>query len=307
MFGKLPKVGDFVRVGMSNEATRGFEEWLHKGVQYAHEKRGSSWKTTFLGGQSYASVFRVSLASGQTGLLAALISPSQDSVGRAFPLTTYVSLPDDMPLPLVPQVLGTFLDDAMALASRAPELAATDAGQSLHSLGVLEDVARVAPIYDNWVRSTRLSEMWRAIYGSEDSTSPAYAFYLLYELARTLRGRDASSSPLAFRVPLGRAGVTAASFWLDAVRASLQWRANTPTFFWTFNGYDGDLLVQLGRTPPSSFLELWWADPRNEAMTTVIGARPWGDSMSRIPPAVRRCLERPHAMVTELFDALWTS
>jgi type VI secretion system protein ImpM len=305
-FGKLPKVADFVRVGLQNEVSRGFEEWLHQGVQYAHDKRGNAWKSTFQSGKSYASVFRVPLASGGVGLLGALVSPSHDSVGRAFPLATYVMLPADAAPSLVPQALGTFLDQAATTVGRASELTAADLTTALQSIGTFEDLAEIAPIYEAWTQRTRLTDLWRTIFETDDPSFPAYGLYLLSELVRPLRAQALSTTPLAFRVPLGRSGMTAASFWLDVVRCALKWSSTTPTFFWTFDGYSGDLLIQLGRTPVSSFMELWWPDPRNDAMTTLIGARPWGDSLSRLPPSVARCFGRPHATVAELLRALWT-
>lgn len=322
-FGKIPKAGDFVRLGAQSEVTRGFEEWLHQGVQVAHDKRGSSWKATFLGGGTYAFVARVPLNgnANELGRMAGVVRPSHDSVGRAFPFVVYTLLPEAVAPYLLPQALGSFLDDAASAAFASENASAAEIEQRLRSIAPVADAHQILPAYDHWAHTTRLSSLWHDIYGTADSTHGAYCLYLLTEMAKPFRGQAHLTTPLALRVPLGRAGVLAAGFWIDVVRSALQWNlggsaggsttslsnatgVRTPTFFWYFDGYRGDVIIQLGRTPPSSLVELWWPDPRNEAMTDLLQAKPWGDSLARLPTHVRIVLERSHSTVAELVAAL---
>lgn len=303
-FGKLPKAGDFVRVGMQSGATRALEEWMHQGVQYAHDKRGSAWKTGFVNGSVYGFVFHVDNTEQSEGI-AGLIAPSVDSVGRAFPLALFTQIGADTPSVLRPLALGTFLDLLVPIVTDARELAAADLAQRLPTSSVLEDLNGLRQSYELWTRATRLSEVWRAIYATPDTTGPAYALYTLLEIARPSRGATPSSQVIGVRLPLGTLGVSAASFWLDVLRCAFRWTTPNPTFFWYFDGRSGDLLVQPGRTRPSTLLELWSPDARNDAMSDLLRISPWDGARSLLPARVQDVLQQRDASVGDLLSALW--
>jgi type VI secretion system protein ImpM len=303
-FGKLPKVGDFVRVGLASEVTRGFEEWLHQGVQCAHDKRGATWKQAFGKGSVYAFNMSVQLGDERTGQLSGLLKPSADSVGRAFPLAVYTSPPSGLPHVSLPDALGTFLDDVADIVSQSDALSAGDLERRLPLVHGIEDAGQIARNFESWSRTTRLSDVWRSIYDSDDLARPIYALYTLLEIERPLRGRPLRKSPAGVRFPLGRLGVTAAAFWLDVVRSVFKLKSPSLSFFWFFDGQRGDILIQLGRTPAASFAELWWPDSRNEAMSDLILLPPWDGAFDRLPPLVRETLRRPHSTVSELLAAI---
>lgn len=307
VFGKIPKVGDFVRAGRADESSRVLEEWLHSGVEVAHARR-TPWKPAFLAGKIYGCVFRVPLSGDRSGLLAGVIKPSQDSVGRAFPLVIHRSLPPECPPHLLPLVLGDFLDNAAQLAfdttllSSQAELAA----RTMQVGAPLGDINEAARQYDWWTRNTALPDLWSSIYGSASVAEPSTLLGCLSEIVAPFAGRGPSTTPLSLRVPLGHGGVAAACFWLDLVRCSMRWRAHVPTFFWFFDGRSGDLLVQLGRTPPASLLELWSPDPKSDVVCDYSHAswQPSDDTLRRVAPHLVPLLHR-HAYVAELLHAVW--
>ncbi len=303
-FGKLPKAGDFVRVGLSSETTRGFEEWLHQGVQLAHDKRGSTWKNGFLRGCVYAFSMSVQLADDRTGQLSGVLRPSSDSVGRAFPLAVYAATPSNLTNAVIPDALGSFLDDVATLVAQSEALTGVELEQKLPLVHGIDDTEQIHKNFQLWSRTTRLSDVWRLIYETDDLTRPAYALYTLLEIERPLRGRPLRKSPAGVRLPLGRLGVTAAAFWLDVIRAVFKLKSTSLTFFWFFDGQRGDILVQLGRTPASVLLELWWPDARNESLSDLILLQPWEGAGERLPPTVRETLARPQATVAELLNTL---
>lgn len=305
LFGKIPSSGDFVRLGWSNETTRALEEWLHRGVEHAHERQGNGWKRTFQSGTMYAFVMRSPAVEG--ALLGGVISPSQDSVGRAFPLAIFTALDPATPPHVHPMALGSFLEEAAALAGRAAGLAATELDAAAHSLGGPEDPLPYANAYDWWARGTRVAQLWDSVFGSaHDLSAPTRALATLLEAIGPLRDRPIGTSPLSLRVPLGRGGVHSAMFWVDVVCSAMRWTQTTPTSFWTFDGYRGDILIQFGRTPVSSFKELWAPDPRNDHVVDLLGTSPTGESLSRLPYAIRRCFEVNYANVGDLLGALRT-
>lgn len=300
-------MGDFVRAGVATEVSRAFEEWLHQGVQYAHDKRGNAWKVPFLSGNVYAFVFRLPVGGDRTSLLAGVLKPSQDSVGRAFPLAIYRALPEDIPGPILPLVLGEFLDSAAQLALDAPAIANhAELDTRTRALTAnLGDVADAVRQLEWWRNNTGLAQAWSITFGSSNVDEPVNVLGALLEIVAPFWGKENSNTPLSIRLPLGVGGIASACFWLDLIRSSIRWRTTVPTFFWYFDGHSGDTLVQLGRTPPGSLIELWSPDARSEIVCdyTRRSQRPSDEALRRIAPHTLPLLNR-HAYVAELLHAL---
>lgn len=304
-FGKVPKIGDFVRAGLTNEATRAFEEWLHQGVTYAHEKRGSAWKAPFLAGSIYAFVVQVPLGPDRSRGVAGVLKPSQDSVGRAFPLAIFAPLSVDMGPQLLLHALGGFLDEAVVAidaASRATSSAEVDA--ALPGAVAIADATPLSWHYESWTRATRLADSWREIYGSDDVGHPARALYTLVEMARPVREGKVASVSLGARFPVGTLGVNAAALWLDLARCAFR-STTPPSFFWFFDGQKGDVFLHLGRPSGSTFTELWCPDPRSETISDLRASAPQRDLIASLPPSLQAVLLRGDASVSDLMQALW--
>ena len=75
LFGKLPGHGDFVRRHLPRSFVAPWDAWLSEGLQAAPDARWTPW--------------RFHLAPGACGpdAAAGVLAPSEDSVGRRFPLT----------------------------------------------------------------------------------------------------------------------------------------------------------------------------------------------------------------------------
>lgn len=306
-FGKIPKAGDFVRAGFSNEVTRAFEEWLHKSVLYAHEKHGSAWKQPFVAGSMYAFAFRVPVAADRSGLIAGVLQPSQDSVGRAFPLAIYAMVDDatakEQPAAL-PLQLGEFLDQAAALAMDVSTLDASMLDARVRSMpapALLDDDGRA---YRSWIHTTPIDQLLQTVFGHGWSDRSLRTLSAIADTALPLRGRDASTTQLALRLPVGSLGVTTTCVWLDIIRAMARSENRVLTSFWFFDGHRGDLLVHLGRVHVSSMIELWMPDRRNDHVYDLRSADTVSHvSADRIDRSVVACLKRG-AYVAELYDAL---
>jgi len=91
-FGKIPNVGDFVSRRLPDDFTHPWDEWLQSGMARARADLGAAWLSRYL----LAPVRRFWLAPrllGDTGWAGTLM-PSVDGVGRHFPLTIALALPD---------------------------------------------------------------------------------------------------------------------------------------------------------------------------------------------------------------------
>ncbi|MFO0672252.1 MAG: type VI secretion system-associated protein TagF [Polyangiaceae bacterium] len=288
-FGKLALAGDFVRFGWSSEATRGFEEWLHQGIQVAHEKRGNAWKAEFGRGAVYGFVYR---GADPASLLAGVMRPSFDSVGRSFPLAFFAPLQSAaqaMPA-VVPFAVSDFLD-AAASALLLPDPTVATFATTLETIGPPADPRTVVAEYERWGGSTTLTRLWGAIFGSDDIMMPATLIESIAQTVLPVKGVEGATSPLSLRLPLGGAGIVGVSFWLDVVCRLAGWKTTAPTFFWFSSGFAGDVLIQLGRTPASSLVELWSPDPKNEHvydLRTVRAVLPAQQINPRILDGLRR-------------------
>jgi len=96
LFGKMPRHGDFVRLGLPADFVAPWDDWasrmiLHTRSALATEAWDAAWEA--------APVWRFRLAPGVCGplLWAGVVAPSEDMVGRRFPLVVAASLVDPDP------------------------------------------------------------------------------------------------------------------------------------------------------------------------------------------------------------------
>jgi type VI secretion system protein ImpM len=85
IFGKLPAHGDFVRRALPDSFVGPWDEWLQAGIAEAREALGD----TFAAAWAAAPAWCFHLPAGACGpdAVAGLLMPSEDLVGRLFPLT----------------------------------------------------------------------------------------------------------------------------------------------------------------------------------------------------------------------------
>lgn len=97
LYGKVPAHGDFVRRGLPSSFVGPWDAWLQDGMAAARERLGDRWATLWDG----APPWRFALPAGACGpdAVAGVMLPSEDMVGRRFPLTLAALLPAGMALP----------------------------------------------------------------------------------------------------------------------------------------------------------------------------------------------------------------
>jgi type VI secretion system protein ImpM len=114
LYGKVPAHGDFVRRGLPSSFVTPWDAWLQAGVAAAREHLGAHWA----GAWDSAPAWRFALPAGACGPdpVAGVMLPSEDLVGRRFPITLAALMPPGAP----PPEAGWFdAVEAAALAGRA--------------------------------------------------------------------------------------------------------------------------------------------------------------------------------------------
>lgn len=91
-FGKLPALGDFLRLGLPSGFVDPWDRWLQEGLLLARGAMGDAWQDAYFS----APIWRFTLSPGLVGAapVIGVMMSSVDRVGRQFPLTLASPLPD---------------------------------------------------------------------------------------------------------------------------------------------------------------------------------------------------------------------
>lgn len=117
LFGKMPRHGDFVRLGLPAEFVTPWDAWASAAIAEARAVLSpEAWEA----GWTAASPWRFRLAPGLCGAWpwAGIVATSEDMVGRRFPLTVATLLADPDP----PDEPWYDAAEAALLAARAGEM-----------------------------------------------------------------------------------------------------------------------------------------------------------------------------------------
>lgn len=92
VYGKLPAHGDFIQRNLPAAFVRAWDEWLQGFIAGSREQIGADWLDVYL----TSPIWRFAFSPGviDEGRWAGILMPSVDQVGRYFPLTIAVRLPE---------------------------------------------------------------------------------------------------------------------------------------------------------------------------------------------------------------------
>ncbi len=311
-FGKVPRMGDFVRMRAHEEPTATFEGWIQEAMAYGENKRKDRWPAIYSGGAIHAFVFRSPKKARQQNLLSGVFKPSQDAVGRRFPVVIGASILEQTVAPgphLLPLVLGDYFEEATSTLFNVDNVGSlSDFERAVDRIGPprLDSAGSRSSEYQQWSSITPTWTAWSTVYGSEAARAPIHAIHTIRECLATFRGQETLDTPLSLRLPLGGGGVAAAAFWIDVVRRIARWNTTVPSFFLHFDGFTGSMLLQLGDTPPSSLIELWEPDPSSDYVCDLMGNARFDEAkiLPKLPPPVAEMLQRHDRPVAEFLAAL---
>lgn len=94
-FGKLPALGDFLRMDLPQGFIDPWDRWLQGGLLSARSALGKRWQDCYFS----APIWRFNLSAGLLGAapVMGVMMSSVDRVGRQFPLTLAAPMPDANP------------------------------------------------------------------------------------------------------------------------------------------------------------------------------------------------------------------
>jgi type VI secretion system protein ImpM len=95
-FGKVPALGDFLRLGLPPSFTDVWDRWLQQTMLASETALGPRWRDCYLS----APLWRFTLAAGLSGASGAIgiVMASVDRVGRLYPLTLAALTPPAWPV-----------------------------------------------------------------------------------------------------------------------------------------------------------------------------------------------------------------
>ena len=228
----MPSFAEYLPVPTSAPTFAAFDAWLSDASEWAAGRAGPGWPEACARGAMYGFVFRSPTAAAD--VLCGALAPSRDSAGRAFPLAVAAPLHASTELLRRPELLPFVLEDSWARLTEA--CADLISGRLLDATALpelaerpVEPVAEAAQVYDEWVSSLELAELW-ALLGPA-MTDPALPLRVLLETLTPARGVERPRTTLALRLPLGRAGGAALCAWLDSCVAGLAGRQRSPASF----------------------------------------------------------------------------
>jgi type VI secretion system protein ImpM len=256
LLGKIPAHGDFVRLQISDPLAHAFHRWLEEGHEALRRANAELPE---------APVSFVFTAPGERAALIGVMVPSEDRVGRAFPLCVFRVIDGAAAaaqLGELPVAYGAFLRGAAALLSDAAALAPDAIAQRLQAL---ESASRgdfaLAGAQLRLLRDAAAHAHLRPLSASEVPGNTYYGLRTFVMACRAERGKEPSKPGVMLDVPLPEDGEP--GFWLELAQQLLSWRTLPPALFWV-RSPTPRLLLCVGTAGPSVLMHL--ARPEHASM-----------------------------------------
>jgi type VI secretion system protein ImpM len=295
VYGKVDTQGDFLRAGSGDFSRAGLDRWLEEGMGVLKTENATL--------PEGAAGFLFAPAGAARAFLGAL-APSEDSVGRKFPLLAFVELPAGpvaMAMPAAATAYGAgFVAASSDLVLSSRGVAAADLLARANDLAAAAPAAE--PRGDESVSLTAApSGDLRAALGGG---APALAYALrTFCLACDQAAKAADPAAPGVTVDAPAPSTTVRAMWLELALRRLR-RAHAPApraLLWS-DGPAGRLLVALGAPPPAMFA--FWANPHHRSqrlwpLRTEVAAA-LATATSGLTSAQRRIVDDPSTSLAQL-------
>ncbi|MDH5326814.1 MAG: type VI secretion system-associated protein TagF [Gammaproteobacteria bacterium] len=116
-YGKIPSNGDFLNRRTPREFLEPWDAWLQKSIARSKEQLSDQWLDTYLTSPIWRFVLGPSICGNQA--YAGVLMPSVDKVGRYFPLTILVPIPNGFNILQLPKDMNDWFDAAEQQALNA--------------------------------------------------------------------------------------------------------------------------------------------------------------------------------------------
>ena len=259
LLGKLPSHGDFIRINIQGDAWKAFDTWIQEAFYYAGEV--NALQDGYIGADGYAFYFSV---PGTSNALVGYLKPSQDTIGRKFPIILAASVETGMVKEEITYnpvlVYNTFVQHASELVKRATK----------ENLGRDQLISEIETLVQHGHPKSTIDEdfspggiSWKELSEesglSFDDSQKYLPFKNLSEIVVPLRSGIPAHYTLGFRFPGGSSAtlrVYSASFWLAAFQKALGQPMSDQCLFWRIGEADskGSSLLAFLQPPPAKIL-----------------------------------------------------
>ena len=315
-FGKIPTHGDFVRHAGAGTALREMDTWLQRGLRYAADHLGGAFNDAFnaVGSCSFYLALR-----GAERVLAGVLQPSHDSVGRAYPFLVALEVDrahfNPRTLAHVPLRFNPFFEHAATITGEAAaghldRHTLTERTDAL-SASVSDDTS--VAFFEQYLRQARLSAFWQRLWGHPQDSRKYLLFKNLLEIVLKLRDGIPPGYPLVLRFPLCPDGRTLdydVSFWLGLCLRLLNYPDIEPSFLWMHpdqkRGTAPFLLLALHSPAPKTFAHLLPAPLESDTLCVLetLGAQNAALAALSIPDRYSRMIEDENLTLRDFLQQL---
>lgn len=243
LFGKIPAKGDFIRHNVVDDAARSFEQWVQESNDALRGAGGD------LPDQAIRAVFT---PPGAANTVVAALVPSQDSVGRKFPIVIFTLAPSNQTgqaYSMMPYAWSGFLEAAVNLGKRAATMDADALKASIAALptpGPIE-LMNSQQLCDKALSHPLTSEVHDRIFRGADAMH-MYAYQTFLTACQDSGKNDPGKAATVLDCPIH---VDFDLFvWLELARRIFGFPPAHPAFFWTEDP-SPRLLLSLGPAPLS--------------------------------------------------------
>jgi type VI secretion system protein ImpM len=241
LFGKIPAKGDFVRHNVTDDAARSFEQWVQESNDALRGANGE------LPEHPVRAVFT---PPGSAKTVVALLVPSQDQVGRKYPLVLF-ALMDSAKTPehfsTLPVAWAPFLEAAAQLGAQAAQMeldALRNALDALPEPGAA-DLDRAKEIGARTLSHPLVDEIHGRLFGDRGEMS-FYAYQTFLTACQDAVKTDPGKASTVLDCPIH---VDVDLFvWLELAKRVFGFPPAHPSYFWIEDPAPR-LLLSLGPAP----------------------------------------------------------
>jgi type VI secretion system ImpM family protein len=239
LYGKIAAQADFLRANAGQFSRAGLDRWFQDGIEILHKEgtRLPTERTAFL-----------LTPEGVSGVFVGAFVPSEDAVGRLFPLIVFAetSVTRDLDqLAGVARVYGEFIAQAGAVVEGSAGLAGAEVAARMNEL-TLDSTWR-APDAAAWQQEP--AGPLRAALG-DSSRALAYAMRTFAMACDQVAKADASGRAPVVVVDAPAPTPATVQMWFEFARRQMRGPGRSVSALWT-EGAEGRLLLALGAPPPA--------------------------------------------------------
>ena len=241
-FGKIPAKGDFVRHNVADEAARAFEQYIQESNDALRGQDGTMPENA---------IRTVFTKAGSDKTVIAVLVPSEDKVGRKYPLVIF-TLTNAAQTPAqfstLPVAWAPFLEGASRLGERAQEMEVDQLKASVGALPIpsVGEVTAAEEMCRRALQHPLGDELHARLFGGGKPDAHLYAYQTFLTACQDAAKDDPSKAATVLDCPV-RVDVDL-FVWLELTKRVFGFPKSHPSYFWVEDPAPR-LLLSLGSSP----------------------------------------------------------